>query len=244
MLCYFISDLHLDPKHEKTVAVFHNFMTQLCDEKPNALFILGDFFEYWIGDDALNEWSRSIQSRIVELSSSGTRVYFMAGNRDFLLGETFCKNAGMCLLKEPTLLQLGNQPVLLMHGDTLCSHDVQYQKFRQQVRSMEWQQEFLQRPISERIAIAKQYREMSAKHTGNLKEDIMDVHPYMIEKTFQEYGIEKIIHGHTHRPDRHPIHSPYLSNKENCERIVLGDWHDKPSFLRVENNQFFLETGR
>jgi UDP-2,3-diacylglucosamine hydrolase len=212
----FISDLHLD---DSRPAVTRAFLHLLRYEAPAAesLYILGDFFEVWVGDDNDSPLIREVIDGLKQLTEKSTPVFIMHGNRDFLLGQQFCRKTGCTLINDPTVIALYNKPVLLMHGDSLCTEDAHYQAFRQQVRSPEWQQQLLEKPLAERLAIAKQLREASMEANSNKAEDILDVTPSEVQTAMKQHNVEVLIHGHTHRPAIHQ------ENPLNT-RIVLGDW--------------------
>lgn len=224
-----ISDLHL---HPGAPAVTEGFLHWLdarargCD----ALYILGDFFEAWIGDDLLDLADQDptgnaalavrVAGALKHLADSGTALYLMHGNRDFLLGERFADAAGATLLADPSVVTLGGTRVVLMHGDSLCTRDEAYQAFRAQARHPLWQERVLSMPIQERIALAGQLREQSGEANSNKAEDIMDVTPGEVVKVMAEHGVTTLIHGHTHRPAVHELEI----DGQPARRLVLGDW--------------------
>ncbi|WP_275287321.1 UDP-2,3-diacylglucosamine diphosphatase [Halomonas elongata] len=229
MATLLISDLHL---HPGAPAITEDFLRWL-DERASgadALYILGDFFEAWIGDDLLDlgdadptgtsalAWR--VASALKERADAGTRLYLMHGNRDFLLGERFAREAGATLLPDPSLVTLGDERVLLMHGDSLCTRDEAYMAFRGQSRDPEWQAQILAMPIPERLELARQLRERSGEANSNKAEDIMDVTPEEVVKTLREHDVTTLIHGHTHRPDVHDLDV----DGHAARRFVLGDW--------------------
>ena len=218
----FISDCHLDGRRPETSAALERF---LHDETADAsrLYILGDLFEVWLGDDDPAEEHRSIIDALHRLKAD-CDIYFVAGNRDFLLGETFAGRAGMRILDEPVKLQLGQHRVLLMHGDTLCTDDHDYQQFRAMVRQPQWIEAMLARPLAERRQLADKLREDSAVAMQGKSSEIMDVNAGAVEDCFRDNDVDVIIHGHTHRPATHHYDG-------GRQRIVLGDWHREPSFL-------------
>jgi UDP-2,3-diacylglucosamine hydrolase len=194
------------------------------------LYILGDLFEAWIGDDAVSKTARRVADAIKVLVSSGTTCHFMHGNRDFLLGEDYASQAGLTLLPETTVVDLYGTPTLLLHGDTLCTDDVEYQAFRQQSRNPAWQAGILSLSIEERIKLARNARDASKAHTGSTAMSIMDVNEGAVIKAFSEHGVHRMIHGHTHRP---AIHQHRLDTGHDGERIVLADWYTEGSYLEV-----------
>jgi UDP-2,3-diacylglucosamine hydrolase len=222
----FISDLHLDETRPHIVELFTSFLAHDA-RGVDALYILGDLFESWIGDDDDSELAQRIAAATRALRDSGVPVYFMHGNRDFLLGAGYAEHAGITLLHDPTLIELDGERTLLMHGDTLCTDDVDYQKFRTLVRDPHWQRQFLAKSLAERRAFAAQARGESRKHTSAAKPEIMDVNPAAVEAVMREHGVRRLIHGHTHRPATHRLNL----DDQNAERIVLGDWYEQSSVL-------------
>ncbi len=233
----FISDLHMDSEHPEIQRQFFEFL-QRDAKGSDALYILGDLFEVWLGDDDDNSDHLKTIEALKELSHSGTPIYIQHGNRDFLIGKDFEKNAGCTLLSDPHLLDLYGENVLIMHGDLLCTGDVEYQALRQQVRDPQWQKEILQSPLQVRKQFAKDLRQQSQLKTQAKSEEIMDVSQATVDLYMQEYGIKTLIHGHTHRPGKHQW------NRDNTQfqRIVLGDWYAQGSVLRCHDQQYHLET--
>lgn len=237
----FISDLHLDDSRPKITGLFLDFLKQEATQA-EALYILGDFFEAWVGDDDDSELGKIVTRALRVLSDSGVPVFFMRGNRDFLIGPDFANRAGLQILSDPCVLELYGTPTLLMHGDLLCSNDTSYQAFRSQVRSDVWQSQFLSQPLAARQAFAAQARAASKQHQSGLMDDqqenIMDVTQTTVEATMKRYGVNRLIHGHTHRPAIHQFHVEGNSS----QRIVLGDWYSQGSVLRVDADGAFLST--
>ena len=226
MATLFISDLHLSAERPDITALFIRFLNNEA-RQAEALYILGDLFEAWLGDDmVLPEYVDAIAA-MKALSDSGVPVFIMHGNRDFLLGEKFTAMSGTTLLDDPSRIDLYGAPTLLLHGDTLCTDDVKYQKFRAMVRNPAWQQQMLALSPQERLKLAKEYREMSQAETGNKAEDIMDVNQHTLEQVMQTEGIYRMIHGHTHRPAIHE----FKIDSQAAQRIVLGDWYEQGSVL-------------
>jgi UDP-2,3-diacylglucosamine hydrolase len=215
----FISDLHLEESRPDITGAFLRFMNE---EAPGAehLYILGDFFEAWIGDDEHTPLQEQVAAALRNLSDNGTRIFLMHGNRDFLLGEDFCARAGATLLDDPTLIDLYGTPTLLMHGDSLCTADVEYQKFRANMRNPKTQKLILARPLKDRQQMARQLREMSMATNRGKAEDIMDVTPDEVVRVMEAHDVPRLIHGHTHRPAEHTL----KVNNKTAKRIVLGDW--------------------
>ena len=229
MTTLFISDLHLDPERPGITDLFGRFIDGEA-RGADALYILGDLFEAWVGDDDPSDTGGFVAGKLRSLRDAGVPVYFMRGNRDFLLGDEFARRAGMTLLPDPAVVMLYGKPVLLMHGDLLCTGDTAYQQFRAQTRDPAWQSQFLAQPLPARLAFAQQARAASKAHQGGLAaqgtmETITDVAPDAVCDTFSRYGVDVVIHGHTHRPKVHA--------EAGGTRIVLGDWYEQGSVLRV-----------
>ena len=228
----FISDLHLAPERPQIIELFLRFADDIAT-KADRLFILGDFVEYWLGDDDPAPDLKPVFDKLAELSEKHhVRIFFMHGNRDFLIGEALAERCHFELIDEPFALTINGKKALLMHGDTLCTDDIEYQKFRQIVRSPQWKQEILSKTLDERIQIARQLREQSQKSTTEKEEAIMDVNQQETDKTFTDNGIELLIHGHTHRPT---IHHKTIDGIDTT-RIVLGDWYETGSYLLLNEN--------
>lgn len=227
----FISDLHLCSTRPAITRQFVDFLQSIAG-KTDALYILGDLFEYWAGDDDLDDPRHSeVIAALGALQPTGTQVFFMHGNRDFLLGEDFARRTGITLLPDPTLLTLYGKRVLLMHGDTLCTDDVAYQSFRLQVREPGWQTGFLAQPLTARKAQIEALRQRSEQEKSQKSESIMDVNANAVHALLKQYGYpELLIHGHTHRPNRHFLEI----DGHACERWVLGDWYEQGSCLRLD----------
>ncbi len=216
----FISDLHLCQSRPNINELFFDFLKNTAPQA-EALYILGDLFEYWVGDDDIDDGlNGQVVKALAALADSGTKIYFMRGNRDFLMGDRFARAAKLTLLPDPTLIDLYGTRTLLMHGDTLCSDDAEYQNFRTQVRSVEWQRNFLAKPLSERRSEGEILRKRSEEAKRAKPLDIMDVTTATVEDTFRRYDCQRLIHGHTHRPAHH-LHAVY---GRPCERWVLTDW--------------------
>jgi UDP-2,3-diacylglucosamine hydrolase len=230
MTTLFISDLHLDPSRPHITALFEGYLAGDEVRHADALYILGDLVEAWIGDDDDAELPQRIATATSAVRDAGIPVYFMVGNRDFLLGDAFAKRAGMTVLDDGTVHEIEGKPTLLMHGDVLCTDDVAYQAVRRQVRSPEWQAHVLSMPLEARRALATQARQDSRTHTGSTMESIMDVNADAVAEAMRKVGVTRLIHGHTHRP---AVHSLTLDGKA-AERIVLGDWYEHGSVLRLD----------
>lgn len=216
-----ISDLHLEEARPQLTRAFLDFLDRETADA-SALYILGDFFNVWLGDDDDRPLNATIAQALKQCSDRGLAVYLMHGNRDFLLGSDFARAAGATLLTEPHVLDHGGHCYLLMHGDALCTLDTDYQQFRTMVRNPAWQQQFLTRSMAERRAFADQARATSKSTNSNKAADIMDVTPGEAERTLQQHGVTTLIHGHTHRPASHTL----SLNGTAGQRIVLGDWGD------------------
>jgi UDP-2,3-diacylglucosamine hydrolase len=235
MTTWIISDLHLCAQRPAvTQAFLHWLDTQVSQAK--ALYILGDFFEVWVGDDVLDDAQhgggfRPVVEGLRKLSARGVQLYFMHGNRDFLIGQQFARACGMQLLHDPTLLQAGDKRILLSHGDALCTDDIAYQQFRTQVRDTGWQRTFLSQPLAARIAFAEQARSQSAQNKAVQSMEIMDVNPDAVNALIRAYDYpDVLLHGHTHRPAIHTLDV----DGHHCERWVLGDWHDTAVVCKVD----------
>lgn len=232
----FISDLHLSPERPEMNELFLDFLDKEAT-KADALYILGDLFEVWIGDDAsVAEHDRVIKG-LLRLTTSGTPVYVMHGNRDFLVGRGFEQASGCQLIPDPTIINPYGIPTLLMHGDTLCTDDVEYQRFRTQVRDPRWQQQMLALPAEQRAAIAKNYRAQSREQSRQKAEEIMDVNPQAVAQTLREHGVHHLIHGHTHRPGIHD----FTLDGGPARRTVLGDWYERGSVLACISSGCWLQ---
>ncbi|MBN8431865.1 UDP-2,3-diacylglucosamine diphosphatase [Microbulbifer salipaludis] len=230
MATYLISDLHLDASRPEITRAFYQFL-----EGPaagaEALYILGDFFEVWIGDDDDAPLAEEVALRLKRYSEAGTDVFLMHGNRDFLLGEEYALRCGATLLPDPSLVTLAGHPVLLMHGDSLCTRDQEYMAFRQQARNPQWQQALLAKPLAERRQIAAQIRSVSKSMNSSKAEDIMDVTPEEVHKVMRDHQVRTLIHGHTHRPARHAL----TIDDQAAERLVLGDWGELGWCIRADD---------
>lgn len=226
MTTLFISDLHLQPSQPRLLEACLRFFDEQASGS-EALYILGDLFEVWVGDDDDAAWLRDFSTALRRLHDSGTALYFLHGNRDFLLGKDFAARCGMQLLPEAIVIDLYGRPTLLMHGDTLCTEDTDYLAFRAQVRNPEWQQMILAFPLEQRRQLAAQLRQQSKMAASNKAEDIMDVTPAEVVRVMAENNVDLLIHGHTHRPARHELIVSELSaTRKSAERIVLGDWRE------------------
>lgn len=228
MTTLFISDLHLDDSRPQIVDAFEKLLAGEA-RHTDALYILGDLFESFIGDDDDAPLNARVARATRSLRDAGVPVYFMPGNRDFLLGPDYAERAGMNLLADPTVIELSGERVLLMHGDTLCTDDVAYLKFRALVHDPDWQHGFLAKPLAERRAFAAQARGESRKQTAMKPAEIMDVNQIAVVSAMRQYGVRRLIHGHTHRPATHRFDADGMK----AERIVLGDWYEVSSVTKI-----------
>jgi len=236
MTTLFIADLHLDDSRPDITELFESYLASDEARSADAVYILGDLVEAWIGDDDDAELPTRIARATKALSEHGVPVYFIVGNRDFLLGQAFAERAGFTLLEDGTVHELYGRPTLLMHGDVLCTDDTAYQAIRKQVRTPEWKAQIMAMPLDARRAFAAKARADSKAHTGSTMETIMDVNAQAVADTMRAAGVTRLIHGHTHRP---AIHRFDLDG-QTAERIVLGDWYDHGSVLRVTRKGFEL----
>lgn len=225
----FISDLHLEDSRPAALQSLFDFLSGPA-QHADALYILGDLFEYWIGDDAAPPAALELAHRTRALDSAGVPCHFMHGNRDFLLGPAYAAAAGLRLLAETCVVDLYGTPTLLLHGDSLCTDDVEYQAVRRQTRDPAWQASVLRLSVAQRLGMAGEAREASRKHTGATALEIMDVNAASVRETFRRHGVRRMIHGHTHRP---AVHRHDLGDGITGERIVLADWYAQGSYLEV-----------
>jgi UDP-2,3-diacylglucosamine hydrolase len=230
-----VSDLHLDPSHPEIAAQFHAFLAGPAREA-DALYVLGDLFEAWIGDDAGTH--RDTIASLRAAADAGVALYFMHGNRDFLLGPRFCSEAGGALLTDPTIVEADGQRALLTHGDALCTDDTPYQRLRAMVRDPVWQAQFLALSREQRQALANEARAGSRAHTSTQQQMLMDVNPDTVARTFRDAGVDTIVHGHTHRPG---VNAHEVDGRTRT-RIVTGDWYSQGSVLRWDSQGFDLLT--
>lgn len=234
-ITYFIADLHLAQNRPDITACFLHFLKNEAAQA-KTLYILGDLFEAWVGDDDDSAYLTTIAKALTTLSSFGTTIYYIHGNRDFLLGERFAKRSAMILLPEVDLIDLYGKSVVIMHGDTLCTRDITYQKFRKKSRTWWWQTMVKSLPLFIRKKIAANYRKKSAQATSMKAQDIMDVTPSEAVKCLEKYQSQLLIHGHTHRPAIHEL----TANNKAAKRVVLGDWYEQGAWLKVTPNSMEL----
>lgn len=237
----FISDLHLDTDTpeilQSLLSVLHNRATGA-----DAIYILGDLFEAWVGDDDQSDIADAVADALMALSRAGTGVYLMHGNRDFLIGEDYAARCGATLLAEPTVIECYGQHVALVHGDSLCTRDSAYMAFRQQMRDPAWQQAFLDRPLLERHMVAQQMRQKSQDANSQKASDIMDVTHQEVVKLLETLKVNILIHGHTHRPGIHTIRlQEPINGSDEAVRIVLGSWDQKAWVLEFAPDGYELK---
>jgi len=228
----FISDLHLSDKHPELTQAFFVFLNE-SKEACTHLYILGDLFEAWIGDDDDTPLYQEIKKALLTFTTNGPETFFIHGNRDFLIGKSFAEDTGITILPDPYSLDINGQNVVLSHGDFLCTDDTDYIAFRDQVRTEAWQSNFLQKDLTERKEIAASMRDASQEATAEKSKTITDVNTAAVESFIAEHNPNLFIHGHTHRPGIHEINS--------SKRIVLGDWGADGWFLSIDDQEFILE---
>lgn len=231
----FISDLHLSGERPASNQQFFRFLDAEA-RRAQSLYILGDLFEYWVGDDELTDnrgdpLASEVVSNLKALSRRGVQIWLMHGNRDFLIGPGFCAATGARLLADPSVIQVENSPVVLLHGDTLCTDDHDYQAWRRTARSAEWQREFLAKPLAERREVILGLREKSKAVIQAKPAEIMDVNTSAVCDAFRAHGVRRMIHGHTHRPARHELEL----DGARCERWVLPDWYGRGGYLALDD---------
>ena len=231
MSIFFISDLHLEQNKPHLTKAFENFINSKVNSH-DELFILGDFFEQWIGDDNEDNFIKGIKNILKLKTTEGLKIYFMHGNRDFLIGDKFCKDVGAKLLKDPFIFNLNGKKIMLMHGDSLCTDDKDYQEFRNLVRNKDWQKDFLSKDLKERKEVAKSLREISSLENKTKDEAIMDVNQDEVLRIIENHSLDVLIHGHTHRP--------YIHDENGVPRMVLGDWGDFLWFIESSKGDLNL----
>ena len=234
MSALFVSDLHLSAGRPAINARFVRFLKQQA-RSARALYVLGDLFEYWIGDDELeaadgDPLAKQVAAAFRALTDAGVALHLMHGNRDFLIGRRFAERTGATLLADPSTVPFANLPYLLLHGDTLCTDDAAYQEFRSVVRSPAWQRDFLAKPLAERRALMQELRRRSENEKRSKSAAIMDVNPREVAAVMQQHGATRLVHGHTHRPGHHRVELPGTAG----ERWVLPDWYTRGGYLEVE----------
>jgi UDP-2,3-diacylglucosamine hydrolase len=235
-----ISDLHLSDERPYITSRFFEFLKR--DAAPaRALYVLGDLFDYWIGDDALtapdgDSLAREVAAALRALARAGTTVYVMQGNRDFLLGRDFLAACDALALADPTVADIGGVRTLLMHGDTLCTDDSDYLAWRGTARSASWQSDFLAAPLAERRARSRALRTESEARKRTKSAEVMDVNPGAVREAMRSHGVTRLVHGHTHRPGHHEIEL----DGRRCERWVLPDWYQTGGYLQAEDGTLSL----
>ena len=237
MTTLFISDLHLDASRPQITRLFVDFVRNEA-MRAKALYILGDLFEAWIGDDSADETAIEVADSLTNLHAHGVPCFFIHGNRDFLLGDAYARRAHMTLLPDPCVIDIEGERVLLMHGDTLCTDDAPYQTFRAQSHSPGWQHAFLARSLTERHVLAEQARAESRRYTRSVDDAITDVNHEAVSAALRLQGVQRMIHGHTHRPAVHRIDRDGI----RAQRIVLGDWYAQGSILRADAEGWALSV--
>jgi len=235
MVTLFISDLHLDDRRPATTELLLHFLRDEAGTA-DALYILGDLFEYWLGDDVPTQCATQVAHALAKLADKGVPSFFIHGNRDFLLRDAYAEKAGLTILSQEYVADLYGERILLMHGDSLCTDDIPYQQFRSMVRNPAWQDDFLGKAPQERLQVAMQARDASAEHKDAVGIEIMDVNKDEVVAAFERHGVYRMIHGHTHRPATHNL----KVQDKPAQRIVLGDWYTQSSVLRVTPGDFEL----
>jgi UDP-2,3-diacylglucosamine hydrolase len=233
----FVSDVHLDASAPPATEQFVEFL-HTHGLNAEALYILGDLFEVWVGDDDPSPEKARIVAALREVTASGVACFVIHGNRDFLLGRQFCDSSGCRLLPDPIVIELDGERVLVTHGDALCTDDHAYQELRSSVRTAEWQRRFLALPFDVRDRFANKARAGSKEHIARTTPQIQDVNPGAVELAFRTARVRRIIHGHTHRPGIHDT----VVDGEAAQRIVLGAWYEQGSYLVYESGRYELKT--
>ena len=231
----FVADVHLDTEAPRATEQFLAFLGEQAAQA-QALYILGDLFEAWVGDDDRDPQKARVTDALKALSAAGVPCFVLHGNRDFLLGSGFCERSGCILLNDPVVAQFDGEPVLLTHGDALCTDDHAYQELRSTVRDPNWQRRFLAVPRSRRELLADEARAGSKRHTSRTIPVIMDVNGEAVTAAFRATDVRRMIHGHTHRPGIHDL----LVDGVAAQRIVLGAWYEQGSYLRYEKGRYQL----
>ena len=233
----FVSDVHLDSAAPQAIEQFLSFLRAEA-AGAEALYILGDLFEAWVGDDDEEPANERVCRALRTLTATGVACFALHGNRDFLLGSGFCERSGCRLLPDPVIAELDGERVLLAHGDALCTDDHAYQELRSIVRDRAWQQRFRSLPRAHREQLANEARAGSRRHTARTVPDIMDVNPQAVSAAFRATRVARMVHGHTHRPGVHELEV----DGQRVQRIVLGAWYEQGSFLRYERGRYELRT--
>ena len=232
MAIAFISDLHLEPIENNRLETFYNLLSRANDDF-DALYIIGDLFEYWIGDDDEHPVNRNIIQNIKKSTDNGLGIFLMHGNRDFLLGSKFEEMTGAKIIDDMTIIEDEFCKIMVSHGDVFCTDDIEYQKLKKTLRSDEWIKSFLSKTIEERIIFANQLRSQSAESSSNKAESIMDVNLDYVDEVIEKNNLDILIHGHTHRPAIHKLDS-------GASRAVLGSWENNEGWI-IEYKQGNIE---
>ena len=230
--------MHLDAAAPESQRQFVEFLCTEATSSVRALYILGDLFESWVGDDDATDERSEVVAALRDVTGSGVACFLLHGNRDFLIGEDFCRQAGCQLLPDPVLTEIGGERVLLTHGDALCTDDHAYQELRSTVRNPGWQRRFLRLSLQDRQLLANEARAGSRAHTARTIPKIMDVNAAAVTAAFEATAVRRIIHGHTHRP---AIHDALVAGHP-VQRIVLGAWYEQGSYLVYENGRYELRS--
>jgi UDP-2,3-diacylglucosamine hydrolase len=236
VLAFFVSDVHLSPQVPDVADLFLSFLARTAGEA-DQLYVLGDLFDYWLGDDSLEQpFERRIADRLAAVAAGRTEIHFMPGNRDFLVGARFIAETGMRALPEATVCDINGCPALLLHGDTLCTDDAAYWEFRDSVRSPDWQRNFLGQPLAVRRQQVEALRNRSENAKREKSEALMDVNGDAVAAAFRDAGVATMIHGHVHRQGHHQ----HTVDSAIRHRWVLGDWGRSGSYLRCEGADWRL----
>jgi len=233
----FIADLHLSPYKPELSRLFQDFIAKHSGPE-FTLYILGDFFDIWLGDDYSMQFYQSDIAALQACRQHGSKIYLMHGNRDFLVGQAFAESTGITLLKDPTLIKLHDQTTLLTHGDQLCTDDIEYQAFRTQIQNETWINDFLSKPVDERLKIAEHFRTESKRLSQEKSDAIMDTNQHAIETLMAQHQATQLIHGHTHRPKQHS----FDDNGQTITRWVVGDWHADHAQILVSSEKTLTLT--
>lgn len=231
-----ISDLHLEQGRPDITAALFAFLERNAGTC-GALYILGDLFEVWIGDDDVTELSETVANALNSFHEAGADIFIIHGNRDFLLGSSYVASCGATLIIDSTVIDTPNGPALVLHGDDLCTDDIEYIEFRNMVRQETWQQDFLSKTLAERQAFADQARQRSQQATSSKENEIMDVNPSTVRQRLQDTAQKLMIHGHTHRPQIHDL----ALGEDTAQRVVLGDWDKQGWFVMIDDEGLRLE---
>lgn len=230
---HFISDIHLTQDRPENTQRFLAYLESL-DSNVSDLYILGDLFDVWVGDDDPTPPNKPVKEALAKLTQRGVSVHFLAGNRDFLVGKEFFNTTQVSCLEDETVIDLFGEKTLLMHGDLLCTDDVQYQQIRQVTRSPAWRQETLSKPLEERLALGQHYRQESHLNKKGKSTDIMDVDETAVVNVLEKHAVQRLIHGHTHRPNIHT----HTANSQPAKRFVLAEWDNQGSVLDWSENGY------